>query len=79
MREVLVRLGVPPHELANIGSHSCKATLLSWLAKAVVEHGGRRLLGGHFAVGDQGIIESLSESGRRFFEENPYAARRSQR
>ena len=38
-------------------SHSCKATVLSWLAKAGASMGTRRLLGGHIKVGEKTPLE----------------------
>ncbi len=45
--------GVP----AIYGTHSCKATLLSWCAKGGVKGGDRRLLGAHAAVKDRSMLE----------------------
>ena len=48
LRELFVRHGgYTPDDIQDVGSHSLKDTHLSWLAKAGVKHGTRRLLGGH--------------------------------
>jgi len=39
------------------GTHSGKATVLSWLSKAGVGKGTRRLLGGHATEKDQSLLE----------------------
>ena len=35
LKELLMEAGVPEEELQNVGTHSLKATTLSWAAKAV--------------------------------------------
>ena len=45
LRELLKRSGV--HNLEEYGTHSGKATLLSWAAKAGLSEADRKLLGGH--------------------------------
>jgi hypothetical protein len=40
---------------ANIGTHSLKATILSWLAKAGVASEPRKLLGGHVVAADESM------------------------
>ncbi len=57
MREVLADAGVSLEEAAAYGTHSCKATLLSWAAKAGLEKSDRRLLGGHAAQKDRSVLE----------------------
>ncbi len=57
MREVLVDAGVSLEEAAAYGTHSCKATLLSWAAKAGMDKSDRRLLGGHAAQKDRSVLE----------------------
>ena len=44
-------------DLGSYGTHSCKATLLSWAAKAGLSHDSRRLLGGHAAPGDRSVLQ----------------------
>jgi hypothetical protein len=44
-------------DVAGRGTHSAKATLLSWLAKAGVGMAARRLLGGHAKPGDRSALE----------------------
>ena len=55
LRFLLLKLGAPPAELTNIGSHSCKATLLSIAAKAGLERDDRRTLGGHAPPNDRSV------------------------
>ena len=55
MRFILHKLGVPLSQLVNVGSHSCKATLLSWCAKAGVSRDDRRILGYHATPGDSSV------------------------
>ena len=40
-----------------MGSHSLKATLLSWSAKAGMPMAARRILGGHAKAGDKAVAE----------------------
>ena len=55
LKEILLEpLGA---EAAQYGTHSAKATVLSWLAKAGVPKGTRRLLGGHAAEKDMTMLE----------------------
>ena len=42
-------------ELANIGAHSLKCTVLSWCAKTGIKSHSRRLLGYHIAPGDRAL------------------------
>ena len=55
LRELLM-----PKGAENIGSHSCKVTILSWMCKAGVEKSVRRLAGYHIKAGDR----TMSEYGR---------------
>ncbi len=57
LREVLIDGGVVPEEASAYGTHSLKATLLSWCAKAGMGKGPRRLLGGHAAHRDKSVLE----------------------
>ena len=58
LQQTMIRYGgYSSGDVANIGSHSLKATVLSWLAKAGVNHGVRRLLGGHAKVNDLTMLE----------------------
>ena len=52
---ILLKLGVPAAELTNIGSHSCKASVLSIAAKAGLGRDTRRTLGGHATPGDTSV------------------------
>jgi len=52
--ELLAGHGV---DVALYGTHSGKATVLSWLSKAGVAKGVRRLLGGHAADKDWSLLE----------------------
>ena len=47
MRALPLKLGAKPEHLTNIGSHSCKTTLLSVAAKGGLSRDTRRVLGGH--------------------------------
>ena len=47
---------VPSADSVPIGTHSCKATLLSWAAKRGLPHGPRRLLGYHVAPKDSTMV-----------------------
>ena len=47
LRKILVALGFDHGQTQNIGTHSCKATCLSWMSKAGVDIASRRLLGYH--------------------------------
>ena len=85
---LLTRRGFGQEDLERVGSHSLKATALSWMAKAGIQKAHRRLLGGHIKPGDRSMAEysrdELSEPlrhlehtiawirGRRF---NPDATR----
>lgn len=57
LQALLVKLGVPTRTAATFTSHSCKATVLSWMAKAGVDIASRRLLGGHTKPGDRMPLE----------------------
>ena len=54
-RHVLIQEGCAEESLVNIGSHSLKATCLSWCAKAGVDRELRRLLGYHVKPGDKSL------------------------
>ena len=56
LREILVAYGESPTVVAAGGSHSLKATLLSWAAKFGLNEGTRRLLGGHVKPGTTCIL-----------------------
>lgn len=47
VKEILGRLGFTPQEVGAIGTHSAKATCLSWCAKRNISLESRRLLGYH--------------------------------
>ena len=55
--ELLRKHGFSMAELEHIGSHSLKATALSWMAKAGIHKSHRRLLGGHMKPGDRTMAE----------------------
>lgn len=55
LRHLMERLGVERWSLRNVGSHSCKATLLSLAAKAGLGRETRRLLGGHSPPNDKSV------------------------
>ena len=48
---------VPDEDVLEIGTHSCKATLLSWVAKWGMKEEYRRRLGGHARPGERSILE----------------------
>jgi hypothetical protein len=55
---LLTREGVPSEEgLKDYGAHSCKATVLSWAAKAGMPKPCRRILGGHAKAKDKTVAE----------------------
>ena len=49
-------------DLEGITSHSCKATLLSWAAKAGMKLEDRRLLGGHAKPGQKSPLEKSRDA-----------------
>ena len=55
LRELLTQSGVP--NVQNYGTHSAKATLLSWAAKAGLNRADRKMLGGHSASKDKTMEE----------------------
>ena len=55
LRHLLELLDVPRASLVNVGSHSCKATLLSMAAKAGMPKETRRTLGAHAVPGDKSV------------------------
>jgi hypothetical protein len=57
MRQMLVQGGATASEVEVYTSHSCKATVLSWMAKAGVKIADRRLLGGHAKPGEFTTLE----------------------
>ena len=57
LRNALAKGRFPHEEVAEVSSHSLKATVLSWLAKAGVAKAARRLLGGHVKPGEKSVIE----------------------
>ena len=60
--DILNKIGAPKLPNQVIGTHSCKATLLSWLAKASVNETHRRLLGYHAAPGEHVMLEYSRDS-----------------
>ena len=55
LRHLLEGIGVERSALRNVGSHSCKASLLSLAAKAGLSRDTRRLLGGHSPPNDKTV------------------------
>ena len=53
LRSILKMLGESNQSVSNIGTHSCKTTVLSWLAKAGIPLESRRILGMHTTPGEQ--------------------------
>jgi hypothetical protein len=56
LREVLRDAGVPEATLGPLGSHSLKATPLSWMAKFGVDRESRKALGYHKPKGDRAML-----------------------
>ena len=59
LRTLLLSLGFDAESINGIGSHSLKATVLSWLAKRGIDREVRRLLGYHIRPGDK-VLEGYS-------------------
>ena len=55
LRHLLLKLGVEASQLRNVGSHSCKTTLLSVAAKGGLSRDDRRTLGTHAVPGDSSV------------------------
>ena len=55
LRTLLQRLGFSAAQVGNIGSHSLKATVLSWTGKFGIARDHRRLLGYHAMPGDHSV------------------------
>ena len=55
LREILVTGGLPRDAAATVSSHSLKATVLSWCAKADLPVSVRRLLGGHVSRSEKSV------------------------
>ena len=55
LRDLLRRRGVLQQCLGDVGSHSLKATLLAWLARAAVPRESRKILGYHKAPEDKSL------------------------
>ena len=53
LKAMLLDAGFAKDVVAEIGAHSCKATTLSWVAKAAIPRDDRRALGYHLAPGDR--------------------------
>ena len=56
LREILVRGGLSPEEVAGVSSHSLKATCLSWAAKFGLDPSTRRTLGYHIQPGSASLL-----------------------
>ena len=57
LRQLLPRVSPTFRDVSTYGTHSAKATLLSWMAKAGCSDHDRRLLGGHATHGDASLLE----------------------
>ena len=57
LRQILSQAGVEAEALANVGTHSLKATLLSWAGKAGLPANARRVLGYHAVPKDHSVQE----------------------
>lgn len=55
LREILAPMS--PSRLSDIATHSCKATILSWMSKANTPLSLRRLAGYHVKPGDKSALE----------------------
>ena len=62
LRLLLIKMGIEPELLANVGSHSCKVSLLSMAAKAGLSRDDRRMLGGHVALNDKSVDISARDT-----------------
>ena len=56
LRAILSRLGCPANQVSEIGTHSLKATPLSWCAKYGIESHHRRILGYHTCPRDRTMV-----------------------
>ena len=56
LREIRINLGIPIEEAKLYTSHSMKATMLSWCAKAGVPPNARRMLGYHSKASDKSTL-----------------------
>ncbi|CAE8589823.1 unnamed protein product [Polarella glacialis] len=56
LRELLIARGFSAAEVANLGTHSCKATVLSWAAKRGLSLETRRALGYHVGEKDVSVL-----------------------
>ena len=56
LREILIRGGSSPEEVAGVSSHSLKATCLSWAAKFGLDPATRRTLGYHIQPGSASLL-----------------------
>jgi hypothetical protein len=57
LRHIFVKFGFEPSALKNIGSHSLKATMLSWAAKGGLPKDDRRILGYHADSNDRSVAD----------------------
>lgn len=57
LRSFLLEEKVAPEFASTVSTHSCKATLLSWCAKAGMRGEHRRLLGGHAKPKERSVLE----------------------
>ena len=62
LRRFLVEAGVRQEQADRVGTHGCKATALSWCAKAGVKSEHRRLLGGHARPKERQVLEYSRDS-----------------
>eukprot|EP00971_Amphidinium_carterae_P189964 3770984-Amphidinium_carterae.1 len=57
IRATMAKLGYPETENRSLGTHSCKATLQSWLSRGGMSASARRALGHHLKPGDRvGVV-----------------------
>ena len=62
LRTLLETAGLSAEEAKSYSTHSCKATMLSWCAKAGVRSEHRRLLGGHSRPKERMVLEYSRDS-----------------
>ena len=56
LREFFLSKGLNRDEVSNLGTHSLKACLLSWLAKAGAAGSDRKMLGNHISKADASMV-----------------------
>ena len=62
MRELLRDAVADEREVSNVGTHSCKATPLSWASKIGISKSYRRILGNHIPKADSSLMAYARDS-----------------